>query len=247
MSSRKLRPSTDPLPAPTLARRTFLQQGLQAGALITAIGGATFALADDATTRQARAAKRPDGRTRLPPDQYLLQRLRPMGGAQGDPSPGRFKLKIHGEVDAAYELDFASLLRLPQIDQTCDVHCVTKWTVLDSHWRGVRVADLIARASPKPSARFVIFEAAAGYTSNVPLREATLPNVLVAHQYEGRPLSAAHGAPVRALVPDLYFWKSAKWLTGIRLVSRDKPGYWEQRGYHNHADPWKEERNGWDG
>ena len=121
---------------------------------------------------------------------------------------------------------------------------MTKWTVLDSRWTGVRVADLAARAKPKASARHVIFEAHAGYTANVPIREALAPNVLVAHKYEGSSLARTHGAPVRALVPDLYFWKSAKWLTGIRFVATDKPGYWETRGYHNHADPWREERYG---
>jgi DMSO/TMAO reductase YedYZ molybdopterin-dependent catalytic subunit len=121
---------------------------------------------------------------------------------------------------------------------------VTKWSVLDAAFTGVRVADLAARARPKPSARHVIFEAAWGYTSNVLLREALAPNVLVAHRYDGRPFARQHGGPVRSLVPDLYFWKSAKWLTGIRFSARDEPGYWEVRGYHNHADPWREERHG---
>jgi DMSO/TMAO reductase YedYZ molybdopterin-dependent catalytic subunit len=167
-----------------------------------------------------------------------------MGGEQGDSSARKFRLKVHGEVEAPYQIDFAGLLGMPQVEQTCDVHCVTKWSVLSSHWSGVRVADLIARAKPKASVRHVIFEAAYAYTSNVPLREALAPNVLVAHRYEGRPLAIAHGAPARALVPDLYFWKSAKWLTGIYLSSRDRSGYWETRGYHNHGDPWQEERNG---
>ena len=90
----------------------------------------------------------------------------------------------------------------------------------------------------------VIFEAAHGYTSNVPLREALAPTVLVARELEGAALPRTHGGPLRAIVPDLYFWKSAKWLTGIRFVARDEPGYWETRGYHNHADPWREERYG---
>lgn len=225
-----------------MSRREVLR-GLAAGTLVTALG-ATYVLADDADAHNARTQRRPDGRPRLPPGQNLIRHLRPMGGAQGDPSPGKLELRVHGEVDAPYALDFASLLRLPQVDQRCDVHCVTRWTVLDSAWRGVRVADLIARAKPRSSARFVIFEAAHGYTSNLPLAEALQPNVLVAHQLEGRPLPIAHGAPLRALVPDLYFWKSAKWLTGIRLSERDQPGYWEVRGYHNHADPWREERDG---
>jgi DMSO/TMAO reductase YedYZ molybdopterin-dependent catalytic subunit len=226
-----------------LDRRTFLR-GLTVGTVVAGVGGATYVLADDAATQRARRELRPDGRSRLPPEQYLLQRMRPMGGTEGDPSPGKFRLKISGEVEQPFEIDFAELLRMPQIDQTCDVHCVTKWSLLDSKWTGVRVADLAARAKLKPSARYVIFEAAAGYTANIPLKDALKPNVLVAHRYEGQAIPRPHGPPVRALVPDLYFWKSAKWLTGIAFVSSDRPGYWETRGYHNHADPWREERYG---
>ncbi len=108
----------------------------------------------------------------------------------------------------------------------------------------MRLSDLAARARVRPGARHVIFEAAAGYTSNVTLREAMAPNVLVAHKLNGGSIPRPHGPPVRALVPDAYFWKSAKWLTGIKFVARDEPGYWEVRGYHNHADPWREERHG---
>jgi len=226
-----------------MSRRAFVRSAM-AGTTILALGGASYVLASTDEEKKARATKRPDGRPRLPPDQYLLKRIRPMGGTVGDPSPGNFRLKVYGEVEQPFTIDFAELLRMPQVEQTCDVHCVTKWTVLDSRWTGVRVADLAARARPKRSARHVIFEAHAGYTANVPIAEALAPNVLVAHKYEGAPLARAHGAPVRALVPDLYFWKSAKWLTGIRFVAVDQPGYWEVRGYHNHGDPWKEERYG---
>ncbi|WP_394823699.1 molybdopterin-dependent oxidoreductase [Pendulispora albinea] len=226
-----------------LDRRTFMRV-LAAGTGICALGGATYVLADEKARREAAALKRPDGRSRLPPNQYLLQRLRAMGGSEGDPSAKGFSLKVHGEVEQPFTIDFAGLLEMPQVEQVCDVHCVTKWTVLDSHWTGVRVADLAARAKVKKSARHVIFEAAHGYTSNVLLREALAPNVLIAHRYEGSPLARPHGAPVRALVPDLYFWKSAKWITGIYFSPVDRPGYWEVRGYNNHADPWKEERYG---
>ena len=222
------------------SRRSFVGT-LVAGTVITALGAAYVVVGDEAT-RKARKLKLADGRPRLPPNQSLIQRLKPMGGQEGDPSPGAFKLKVHGEVDNPFELDFAGLLAMPQINQTCDVHCVTKWTLFDSHWTGVRVADLAARAKPKSSAHYVVFEAAHGYTSNVPLREALKPNVLVAHKYENDALPRAHVAPVRALVPDLYFWKSAKWLTGIYFSDVDRPGYWETRGYNNQADPWKEER-----
>ncbi|AKU95835.1 Sulfite oxidase [Labilithrix luteola] len=227
-----------------MGRRRFLRGALAAGTAVVALGGATYVLASEEDEKRARATLRPDGRPRLPPNQYLLKRIRPMGGSEGDPSPGAWRLKVYGEVEAPFTIDFKELLAMTQVEQICDVHCVTKWTCLDSKWTGVKLAELAARAKPKPSARHVIFEAAEGYTSNVPIREALAPNVLIAHKYEGQPLARAHGAPVRAVVPDLYFWKSAKWLTGIRFVTADKPGYWETRGYHNHADPWKEERYG---
>ena len=228
---------------PSMSRRLFLRSA-SAGTVVIALGGATYVFASDEDEEKARRQNRPDGRPRLPPGQHLLRRIKPMGGTEGDPSPGAFRLQVHGEVEQPFTLDFAGLLAMPQVEQASDVHCVTKWTVLDAKFTGVRLADIAARAKPKASARHVIFEASAGYTSNVPIREALAPNVLVAHKYEGSPLARAHGAPVRAVVPDLYFWKSAKWLTGIRFVAADRPGYWETRGYHNHADPWKEERYG---
>ncbi len=228
---------------PSMGRRTFVR-ALAAGSAVMALGGAAYCLADTEEERRARAAVRPDGRPRLPPNQYLLKHLRPMGGDEGDPSPSAFRLQVHGEVEQPFTLDFAGLMAMPQVEQTCDVHCVTKWTVLDARFTGVRVADLAARAKVKPGAHHVIFEAANGYTSNVLLREALAPTTLVAYRLDGTPIARAHGAPVRALVPDLYFWKSAKWLTGIRFTNADEPGYWETRGYHNHADPWREERYG---
>jgi DMSO/TMAO reductase YedYZ molybdopterin-dependent catalytic subunit len=226
-----------------MGRRIFVRSAML-GTAVIALGGATYVLASTEEEKKARETKRADGRPRLPPEQYLLTRIRPMGGTEGDASPSAWRLQVHGEVEQPFTIDFAELLKMPQVEQTCDVHCVTKWTVLDSHWTGVRLADLAARARPKPTARHVIFEAYAGYTANVPIREALAPNVLIAHKYEGSPLARTHGAPVRALVPDLYFWKSAKWVTGVRFVAQDRPGYWETRGYNNHADPWKEERYG---
>jgi DMSO/TMAO reductase YedYZ molybdopterin-dependent catalytic subunit len=225
-----------------LARREFIRRAA-AGTVIVAFGGALYAISDD-LTREAQAQERADGRPRVPPGQRVISALKPMGGDQGDPSPGKFRLKVHGEVEAPFELDFAGLLAMPQVELGADVHCVTGWSVLGARFGGVRLKDLAERARLKPSARHVVFEAAHGYTANVRLEEALRPNVLVAHRLDGRALPRAHGAPVRALVPDLYFWKSAKWLTGVRFTARDEPGYWETRGYHNHADPWREERHG---
>jgi DMSO/TMAO reductase YedYZ molybdopterin-dependent catalytic subunit len=228
----------------TPTRRRFLA-GLTAGSVVAALGGLGV-VACDRATEAARKEKRGDGRPRLPPGQYLLERIRPMGGEEGDPNPRDFRLKVHGLVKTVLYLDFAALLALPQTELQCDVHCVTKWSVLGAKWTGVKLTELAGRAGVLPNARHVIFEAAWGYTSNVRIEEALVPNAIVAHRYEGEALEVAHGAPVRAIVPDLYFWKSAKWLTGVRFVEKDEPGFWETRGYHNHADPWKEERTtGW--
>jgi DMSO/TMAO reductase YedYZ molybdopterin-dependent catalytic subunit len=184
---------------------------------------------------------RPDGRVRLPPGQRILDALKPMGGDPGSPSPASFRLLVHGEVDNAITVDFAALTAMPVTEQTCDVHCVTGWSVLDAKWTGVQIAKL---AKIRDTARYAILEAANGYTANVRLAEALAPTSLVVHKYQGAALPLPHGPPVRALIPDLYFWKSAKWLTGIYFSATDRPGYWETRGYHNHADPWREERYG---
>jgi DMSO/TMAO reductase YedYZ molybdopterin-dependent catalytic subunit len=230
--------SPDEDPQPSLSRRRLLGQ-VSGGALVV-LGGVY--LLSDPLTRQARAQTRADGRPRLPPGQHVLERLKPMGGEPGDPALNNFRLRVHGEVEKPFELTFAQLLELPQANVSCDVHCVTGWSVLGASFEGVRVAELARRAGVKSSARHVVFEAAHGYTANVPRAEALDDSVLLAHRYDGKPLTRANGAPVRALVPNLYFWKSAKWLTGIRFVTRDEPGYWETRGYHNHGDPWREER-----
>jgi len=225
-----------------LSRRRFVETATK-GSVIVALGGGLYAFADELTST-ANAETRNDGRPRVPPGQRVIRALKPMGGEASDPNPSRLRLRVHGAVEAPFELSFAELLALPQVERRLDVHCVTGWTVLGARFDGVLLKTLAERAKPKPSARFVVFEAAHGYTSNVPLREALKDNVLLAHRLEGAALPRAHGGPLRAVLPDLYFWKSAKWLTGIRFVTRDEPGYWETRGYHNHADPWREERYG---
>ncbi len=223
-----------------LERRRFIQLA-SAGTFITAFGG--IGLISDELTRVAQAARRKDGRPRLPPGQKVIQRIKPMGGDQGNPSPGAFRLKVHGHVEEPFTINFAQLLKMKNVTMELDVHCVTAWSLLGAKFTGVRIRDMLARAKPRRGARYVIFEAAHGYTANVPLRAAKKGNTLIAHRLDGRPLRRPHGAPVRAVIPDLYFWKSAKWLTGIKVVTRDEPGYWETRGYHNRADPWKEQRH----
>ncbi|MBW2625876.1 MAG: molybdopterin-dependent oxidoreductase [Deltaproteobacteria bacterium] len=174
--------------------------------------------------------------------EQAVKKIIDMGGVQGTADSKNWRLQIHGEVERPTTLNFQELLNLSQVDLTCDVHCVTGWTLLDSHWSGVRPTTIMDLVKVKENARFVIFEAAAGYTSNIPISEARKKNVLLAHSFFGRKLPRPHGAPVRALVPDRYFYKSAKWLQGIKFTAQDEPGYWERQGYSNSADPWREER-----
>ena len=224
-------------------RRAFIKTAA-AGTALMAVGGALARLAADDLTKKARAEKRSDGRPRLPPGQRVIEYLRPMGGDEGDGDIKTFKLKVHGLVKRPFEINYEGLLKLPQVEKTADVHCVTGWTMLGGLYKGVQISKLAEIAEMKSEARYVILEAAHGFTANVPLKEATADNALITYRLNGKPFALAHGAPVRGLIPDLYFWKSAKWITGIKFVKDDKPGYWEVRGYHNHADPWKEERYG---
>lgn len=222
-------------------RRTFIKQAT-CGSVIAVMGGLYYF--NDGLTRQARAETRPDGRPRLPPGQRVIEQLKPMGGVPGNPDPGALTVKVSGEVEREVSLSFKELLALPAVELSVDVHCVTGWSMLNARFKGVRLADLAKTAGVKPTARHAIFDAAAGYTANVLRHEALAPNVLLAYEHNGQPLGRGHGAPLRMIVPDLYFWKSAKWVTGVRFTRTDEPGYWEKRGYHNHADPWREERYG---
>ena len=224
-----------------IERRRFIRLAAT-GTALSVLGG--YYYLSDQLTSVAQAQTLKDGRPRLPPGQRVLKAWKPMGGEPGDPSLEHFRLHVSGAVEAPFTLSYADLLAMPQTTLSVDVHCVTGWSVMDAKVKGVLLKDLAERAPGKPSARHVIFEAAHGYTSNVPLREALGPQVMVARELAGAPLPRTHGGPLRALVPQLYFWKSAKWLTGIRFVARDEPGFWETRGYHNHGDPWREERYG---
>jgi DMSO/TMAO reductase YedYZ molybdopterin-dependent catalytic subunit len=222
-------------------RRQFLKNAA-VGTTLLAVGGWLARIAAADLTKEAEAAGRPDGRPRLPPGQRAIQALRPMGGEESDGKLESFRLKVHGHVEHPFEVDYKGLLSLAQVEKVADVHCVTGWSLLGGVWKGVQVKELARLAGVKDGARFVIFEAAHGYTANAPIGYALADNALVTYRLNGKPLALEHGAPVRGLVPDLYFWKSAKWITGIKFTTEDHPGYWETRGYNNHADPWKEER-----
>ncbi len=180
---------------------------------------------------------------RLPPGQYRTERF-PVLHVGDVPSygPGEWSLSVSGLVDAPFTLGLDELRALPSVTVTTDIHCVTKWSKFDTTWTGVRVRDLLERAGVAPSATHVLAHAEHGYTANLPLADVTTDEALVAYAYEGEDIEPIHGGPVRLFVPHLYFWKSAKWLRGLELLSADTPGFWERNGYHIYGDPFREQR-----
>ncbi len=153
-------------------------------------------------------------------------------------------LVVDGEVERPLRLTFEELRRLPATEVTVDIHCVTRWSRFDVTFKGVHWRELAALARPRPAARYVLARAEQGYTANVPLEALEAEDALLAYEAEGAPLTPDHGWPLRLVVPSRYFWKSAKWLRGLEVRRHDLPGFWERCGYHNNADPWKEERYG---
>lgn len=223
-----------------MTRRDFM--AMTGGSLVSIGLPGLFVKLTGSENRAWAAELRPDGRPRIPPGQHAVKALVPMGGAAGPGKIDEWHLKISGLVKQPQTISFRNLMGLNQVNLTCDVHCVTGWTLLDSKWAGIRITEIIKRVGVKNSARFVIFEGHAGYSSNIPLAEAVKENAILAHQFFGKRLPRAHGAPLRVLIPDRYFYKSVKWLEGIRFSEIDAPGYYESSGYSNTADPWKEER-----
>jgi DMSO/TMAO reductase YedYZ molybdopterin-dependent catalytic subunit len=139
-------------------------------------------------------------------------------------------------------LDWDQFQAEPQTDWTGDMHCVTRWSKFGMHWRGVSVADLLARAEPTPAASHLMAHCYGGYTTNMPLSDVTEHPAFIAHQADGAPLEGDHGGPARLLVPHLYLWKSAKWVSRLEVLTEDHLGFWEVNGYHHRGDPWREER-----
>jgi DMSO/TMAO reductase YedYZ molybdopterin-dependent catalytic subunit len=165
-------------------------------------------------------------------------------GVQPDVSMDRWRLRLEGLVEAPLRLTWDEFMALPQAESVSDIHCVTQWSRYDNRWGGVKASELLAMARPRAAARFVSFTSYDGYTTNVPLEEFARDEVMLAHSWEGTPLTRQHGGPLRVVIPRLYFWKSPKWVTRIELLGADRPGFWEVRGYHNNGDPWLEERYG---
>lgn len=180
---------------------------------------------------------------RLPPGQRLVTNWPVLDmGIQPQVDKELWEIEISGLVEQPVKWNFNAFMSLPQETFVTDIHCVTQWSRYDNRWDGVSAAHILDVVRPKPEAQFLIFHSYDGYTTNVKRSVFEEPDVLLAHSWEGKPLTREHGAPVRVLIPGWYLWKSAKWIKKIEFVSEDERGFWEVRGYHNAGDPWKEER-----
>ncbi len=197
---------------------------------------------------RASLAERGIDPSRLPPGQYFTERFPVLH--VGDvpefaPDGSDWSLTIGGLVAAPRAFSWDELMAFPSVDVVTDIHCVTKWSKFDTHWRGVRVRDVFAECGGAlPSAAHILETAEHGYTTNLPLADVLGDDALVAFEFDGAPIEPVHGGPVRLVVPHLYFWKSAKWLRQVDLLDHDEPGFWERNGYHDYGDPFQEQRYG---
>lgn len=182
---------------------------------------------------------------RLPPGQYLTEKWPVLhAGSVPHTNLATWEFRVWGEVQNELKLDWKQFTDLPTVEVTQDIHCVTRWSRFDATFKGVAWSTIRELIGQKPSARFAIAHAEQGFTSNVPAGSLEEEGVLLAYEADGEPLSVEHGWPLRLVIPGRYFWKSAKWLRGIELTAVDRPGFWERFGYHNEADPFKEQRYG---
>jgi DMSO/TMAO reductase YedYZ molybdopterin-dependent catalytic subunit len=180
---------------------------------------------------------------RVPPGQRLTEKWPVLHyGPLPNIDPSEWTLSISGLVEREVTLTFEQFLALPQVKVFADIHCVTTWSRLNNLWEGVSTSSIKVLANLLPEARFVVVRSWGGYTTNLTLDDFFQPDVLLALRHNDEPLSPKHGYPVRLVVPRLYFWKSAKWVSGVEFTAQDRPGFWESYGYHNRGDPWKEER-----
>ncbi|MBS7540791.1 sulfite oxidase-like oxidoreductase [Ancylobacter lacus] len=185
---------------------------------------------------------RPDS-DRLPPGQHLVRDWPVLDlGLQPAISRVQWRLDVTGLVEHPVSWSWQEFLDQKQTKLVTDMHCVTTWSRYDNGWEGMLVRDLLDIVMPKPEASHVMMHSYDGYTTNVALEDFGAEDALLVHSWEGAPLAREHGGPVRVLIPHLYLWKSAKWVRQIEFMAADKRGFWEERGYHNHADPWTEER-----
>jgi DMSO/TMAO reductase YedYZ molybdopterin-dependent catalytic subunit len=188
-----------------------------------------------------RRKSEPDQEGRIPPGQYLTRDFPVLSaGPTQRRSLETWSFSIEGEVESPLRWSWDEFRALASETITKDIHCVTKWSKLDTRWEGVSLDILLQGVNP--TAKFIVAYSDGGYTTNLPLAAVTGGKAWVAFGYDGEPLAPEHGGPARLLVPALYFWKSAKWVRGLRLLTDDQPGFWEGYGYHDYGDPWREQR-----
>lgn len=197
----------------------------------------------DETVQKLRERIDPVQRERVPPGQFVTNGW-PVLHHGGVPrfNAQTWDFQVWGLVEQPLRLDYEAFCALPITELVTDIHCVTRWSKLGMTWEGVPMRHISEMVRLKPEARFVIAHAEAGFTANLPIEAVLDDDVLLAHRADGRDLTPEHGWPLRLMVPQRYFWKSAKWLRGLEFTAQDHPGFWEQNGYNNNADPWQEER-----
>jgi DMSO/TMAO reductase YedYZ molybdopterin-dependent catalytic subunit len=183
---------------------------------------------------------------RLPPGQYLTEKWPVLHyGSVPRVDLANWDFQICGLVDQPIRLTYQELMALPRKTVQADVHCVTRWSVLDSTWEGIAVGEVMKLVRLKPGATHVLVRAEQGFSANLSLEDFLRDENMLVDKRNGETITPEHGWPLRMFVPRLYFWKSAKWVRGFEFLSGDQPGFWEQYGYHIRGDPWREERYGW--
>ena len=184
---------------------------------------------------------------KLPPGQYQVKDFPVLSfGPTPEISTTEWALEVSGLIEKPSKWNWEAFQKLSHEDVVKDIHCVTKWSKFDTKWRGVSLDHIMDLVRVTPTATHLIAHSYDGYTTNLPIEDVREGKAWVADSYEGEAIEAEHGGPVRLLVPHLYFWKSAKWLKKLEFVDGDIPGFWETRGYHNHGDPWLEQRYSFD-
>ena len=182
---------------------------------------------------------------RLPPGQVITRKWPVLHyGMVPSVDLATWRFAVTGAIARPLSLTWDELLAMPRRETVCDMHCVTRWSRYDNVFEGVPVQALLTRAEVRPQAAYALVHAEEDYSTNLPLADLDRPANLLALSHNGEPLTPEHGGPVRLLVPHLYLWKSAKWVTGFELLAEDEPGFWERNGYHMRGDPWREERYG---
>lgn len=196
--------------------------------------------------RRAQRSPAPGADERVPPGQFVTDKLPVLhyGSVPRYRSLADWDFRVFGLVEAERRFTWQQLMELPARTQSVDVHCVTRWSKLDTVWRGIPWRELMRVIVVKPEVTHVMAHCEHGFTANIALDVLDDDDTMLAFEFDGRPLAPEHGYPLRLLVPKKYFWKSAKWLRGVEFMSGDRPGFWERNGYHMEGDPWREERFG---